>query len=131
MKPDDPSGQPVAGPPQARVPSTRRRFSRIAVDLPAKYAVNELPHWNNCSIVNIGGGGVRVQTLEKVPSGTSIMLRFDFDQITVKAKARIVDSTFDRARGSFFSSAAFMSIDPGQQQSIEQRVADVRAASGP
>jgi c-di-GMP-binding flagellar brake protein YcgR len=131
MKPDDAPAEPVSEPAEAEAPPTRRRFSRVAVDLPAQYAIGERPQWDNCTIVNISGGGLRLQTLQSLAGGTSVSIRFEFDRTPVVAQARIVDSTFDRPRGSFFSSAAFTSIDAGHQQKIEQCVIELRAAQKP
>jgi PilZ domain len=129
MEPEDAPAGPVPEPAKADSSISRRRFSRVAVDLPAHFAIGERPHWDNCSIVNIGGGGVRLQTLQRLAGGLSVSIRFDFDGTPIVAKARIVDSTFDRPRGSFFSSAAFTSIDPDHQQKIEGRVIELRAAA--
>ncbi|MGD0475544.1 MAG: PilZ domain-containing protein [Candidatus Velthaea sp.] len=128
MKPEDPPTKPVGQPPQSSAPPTRRRFSRVAVDLRAQYSVGERPDWQNCTIVNIGAGGVRLQSLTRLFGGASVSIRFDFDRRPIVVKARIVDSMFDRERGSYFSSAAFMSMPPEQQLEIDERVDELRAA---
>ncbi len=129
VKPDDAPAESVSGAPQANVPLTRRRFSRVVVDLPGQYAIADRPDWERCSIVNIGAGGVRLQTLAKIAVGTRISVRFEFDRAPLVVKARIVDSTFDRPHGSFFSSAAFTSLDDELHQQIERRVDELHAAT--
>jgi hypothetical protein len=132
MQSDDASARPVAPQPKDSVPPSRRQFARIAVDLPATFALGERPDWEHCSIVNLGGGGVRIQTRHKIAGGVAnISLRFEFEGVPIDAKARVVDSTFDRSRDGFFSSAAFTTIDPAQQQRIAERVAELRAAHNP
>jgi hypothetical protein len=128
MKSDDvPAGSVIQ--PADAVPPSRRQFARVPVDLPATFALGERPEWEHCSIVNIGGGGVRIQTRYKIAGGVpTVSLRFEFEGMPVVAKARVVDSAFDRSRDSFFSSAAFTAIDPVQQQRIAQRVTELRAA---
>jgi hypothetical protein len=128
MQSDDGPGRSLAQQPKDKVPPSRRQFARIPVDIPATFALGERPDWERCSIVNVGGGGVRIQTRYKIVGVSIISLRFEFEGESVVAKARVVDSTLDRTRDSFFSSAAFTSIDPAQQQKIAQRVADLRAA---
>ena len=128
MKPDDAPTESVSPAPQANVPLKRRRFSRAAVDLPGQYTIADRPHWERCSIVNIGAGGVRLQTLGKIADGTHISIRFELDQTPLVVKARVVDSTFDRPHGSFFSSAAFISVDSDLQQKIQRRVDELGTA---
>jgi hypothetical protein len=110
------------------VTASRRHFARMTVDLPAQYAIGELPHWENCSIVNIGPGGVRLQTLNIIGGGATVSIRFEFEGMTIAARTRIVESSVDRVRGNAFSSATFTTIDPEVQDKIEQRVAELRAA---
>ena len=107
---------------------TRRRFARVPVDLPAQYEVRGHPRWHSSSIINIGGGGVRLQTMEDIAEGTAISLRFDVEGTPIVATARIVLSAFDRAKQCYFSSAAFMAIDLESQLRIEQRVLELRAS---
>jgi hypothetical protein len=126
MKPDDAPAEPAS---QANAPLTRRRFLRVLVDLPGQYAIADRPHWERCSIVNIGAGGVRLQTLAIIAGGTGVSIRFEFDGTPLVLKARVVDSKFDRPHGSFFSSAAFTSMDAEQQQKIERRVDELWAAA--
>jgi len=128
MPSDDASARSVAQQPKDTVPPSRRQFARVPVDLPATFALGERPDWEHCSIVNIGGGGVRIQTRYKIAGGVAnISLRFEFEGMPISAKARVVDSTFDRSRDGFFSSAAFTTIDPAYQQKIAERVAALRA----
>jgi hypothetical protein len=129
MKSDDAPVGSVPRQPRDNFPPSRRQFARMLVDLPATFALGERPDWENCSIVNIGGGGLRLQTRYKIAGGVSnVTIRFDFEGVPVVAQARVVDSMFDRSRDGFFSSAAFTSIDPVQRQRIAERVDELRAA---
>jgi hypothetical protein len=114
--------------PKDSVPPSRRQFARIPVDLPATFALGERPDYERCSIVNLGGGGVRFQTRYEIAGRVAnISLRFEFEGMPIVAKARILESTFDRSRDGFFSSAAFTTIDAAQQRRIAERVAELRA----
>jgi hypothetical protein len=128
MTPDDAPAETVSK-QQSPAPLIRRRFGRVNVDLPARFALGGLQEWRDCSIVNIGGGGVRLQTLERVPVGKTVSLRFVFEHVAIEAKARIVDLVYEPSNGGYFASAAFSSIVAERQQHIEARVAALRAAS--
>ena len=128
MTPDDVPAQTLSE-RQAPAPLIRRRFGRVDVDIPAKFAIGTLAEWEDCSIINIGGGGVRLQTLERVPVGKTISLRFVFEHMPIEAKARIVDLAYEPSNGGYFASAAFSSIAPERQQHIEQRVTALRATN--
>lgn len=129
VRPDDAQARLFSRQTMDSVPPSRRQFARIAVDFPATFAIGHPPDWENCSVVNLGGGGLRIQTRYQIAATVStISIRFAFEGLPVVAKAKVVDSTFDRTSESYFSSAAFTSIDPAHQQRIVQRVVELRAS---
>jgi c-di-GMP-binding flagellar brake protein YcgR len=105
----------------------RRHFSRAAVTLPAQYAIAGQPPWHSSTIVNIGGGGVRLETVEQLVNVTDLSIRFTLDGTTLVAPSRIVQSSFDRSAQCYVSGAAFTSIDPRAQQKIVSHVAELLA----
>jgi hypothetical protein len=105
----------------------RRHFARAAVDLPAQYAVAGQPPWRASTIVDIGAGGVRLQTLDDIANVRNLTIRFALEGNALCAVARIVLSAFDRSRQCFISGAAFTAIDPQARQQIAQHVTELRA----
>jgi c-di-GMP-binding flagellar brake protein YcgR len=106
-------------------PIVPRRYARVAVELPVQYAVEGRLDWQTSVIDDLGGGGVRLQTVEDVAAGTVVALRFDIDGTAIRATARVAMSLFDKSRARFVHGVAFTTIDPNDQQRIIERVVEL------
>jgi hypothetical protein len=108
--------------PEGPAAVLRRRYSRAAVDLPARYAIEGQPAWHASIIDELGGGGLRLQTEEDVAAGTIVALQFELDGVPIAVTARVAMSLFDRSRARFLHGVAFTSIEPLAREAIVNRV---------
>jgi len=98
--------------------SAQRRFARAAVDLPTAYAVDGRAGSRSGHITDLGGGGLRLETDEDLPSGTALELEFSIPGRPVGASGRVVMSYFDATSKRFGHGVAFTAIEPAAQEAI-------------
>jgi len=115
---------------EATVPIIPRRFARVAVDLPARYAIEGQLGWRASMIDDLGGGGVRLQTEDDVAAGTIVVLQFELEGTPISVRARVAMSLYDRTRSRYIHGVAFTAIEPQQRERIVRRV-DVLRGEAP
>jgi c-di-GMP-binding flagellar brake protein YcgR len=106
----------------------QRRYFRASVDIAVSYKLDD-GQSRMGRIDDLSGGGVRLETDEDLPAGTSIALAFEMAGIPVTATGRVVMSFFDGGRKLFLHGVAFAAIDPAQQDAILVRVTELQMGS--
>ena len=103
----------------------RRRFDRVAVELPAFFSVPGESGSNDARVVDLAEGGVRILCAVEVPAGQSIELEFELPRTgrRITARGRIVISFFDGAHQLYGHGVAFTHIAPDDRIAIEECVA--------
>ncbi len=98
----------------------RRRYVRVAVEMPVTYTGNEKDPAKTGHISDLGGGGVRLATDEDLALGSVLLLRFAMPDVgrELVARGRIVLSFYNAEDKRFFHGIAFTQIDPRDQEEI-------------
>ncbi len=103
----------------------RRRYVRVPVELPVRYARDGETEQKSGSSSDLGGGGIRLSSDEDLPLGTVLMLYFPVPGVDrdMVVKGRIVLSFYDAEAKRFLHGVAFTQIDPRDQEEIVRYVA--------
>ena len=103
-----------------------RKFQRVNADFPASVILPGHELILAGKVVDVSTGGMRVVTATDLPSGQTIVLRFNLpgQQRELIVRGRIVLSFYDASSKSFAHGVAFTQYAPNDQQSIGQFIAD-------
>jgi c-di-GMP-binding flagellar brake protein YcgR len=104
----------------------RRRFVRVGVATPVKYSLDGEDTTTKLGDSNdLGGGGIRLKTVDDIPFGAVLLMRFPLPVSgrEVAARGRIVLSFYNAETKQFNHGVAFTQIDPKDQEEIVHYVA--------
>jgi c-di-GMP-binding flagellar brake protein YcgR len=109
---------------QGEVPY-RRRYVRVDVSTTVHYSLEGEEASKVGHTSDLGGGGIRLETVEDLPLGTVLLLRFPIPggAREIVVRGRIVLSFYDAESKQFFHGIAFTHIDPRDQEEIIRYVA--------
>ncbi len=98
----------------------RRRFVRVAVAADIAYTREDAAVPMAGILSDLGGGGIRVATVEDLPLGSVLLVRFRTPSLEreIVARGRIVLSFFEAKQSRYLHGIAFTQIDPRDQEAI-------------
>lgn len=106
--------------------TAKRRFFRAPVELDVQYEIEGRNGWRSSRIVDLGEGGVRLESDEDIAAGTAVHMKFEVGGTPVAAAGRVAMSFFDGAKKRFGHGVAFTSIEPAQREAIVRRVTELQ-----
>jgi c-di-GMP-binding flagellar brake protein YcgR len=107
-----------------------RKFLRVNADFPATVILPGHELILAGTAVDVSTGGMRVVTATDLPSGQTIVLRFNLpgQERELIVRGRIVLSFYDASSKQFAHGVAFTQYAPQDQEAIEQFIAQRRTA---
>jgi len=106
----------------------KRRFARADVSIPVQYMLAGSAEKQQGEIINLGGGGVRVASVEDITRGETVTLHFLLPGMKheVIARGKVVLSFYEASSSRYAHGVAFAQIAVDDQKQIVEYVESIQ-----